>query len=68
MGSEIDADTMAADIMERISSNLHMESWVEGKTLTVMFDGEDGERRFAKLRLTKIAEKPSAADLKGEPE
>lgn len=60
--------SVAASILERISDSMSMESWAEGKTLTVMFDGEDGERLFAKLRLVNIATKPSAADMRGAPE
>ncbi|UYY77761.1 hypothetical protein [Sphingomonas sp. R1] len=54
------------EILDEISSSLGLESWFEGKTLTVMIDDE-GTTRFAKLRLTGVLDKPTAADLRGEP-
>lgn len=61
------------DILEAISNKLSdglgggWESWVEGKTLTVMMDAP-GERRFVKLRLARVTLTPSAADMRGTPE
>lgn len=63
MSRELDTEAT----LEMIGNALSLENWREGKTLTVMFD-EDGERRFAKLRLVGVKDKPSAADLRGEPE
>ena len=60
-------DFMSDDeVLDLISDRLGLESWFEGKTLTVMFH-DNGAQRFAKLRLTGIVAKPSAADLRGEP-
>jgi hypothetical protein len=56
------------DVVEFISDKLGVESWAEGKTLTVMLSDESGERRFAKLRLVRVADRPSAADMRGAPE
>lgn len=59
---------MAEDeALDLISSSIALESWFEGKTLTVMVE-DDGATRFVKLRLVNITEKPSAVDLRGEPE
>lgn len=55
-------------VLDLIGDELKMENWCEGKTLTVVFDDEDGATRFAKLRLVGIKDKPTAADLRGEPE
>lgn len=60
--------TNAEDILETISDALSIESWAEGKTLTVMLTGEDGNRQFAKLRFVNVTDKPSAADMRGTPE
>lgn len=51
------------EYLDLISDALSLESWFEGKTLTVMVEGA-----FVKLRLAGITNKPSAADLRGEPE
>lgn len=40
------------------------EAWAEGKTLSVLFK-ETGQ--IAKLRFVKLVDKPSNADLRGEP-
>lgn len=64
------ADT--EEILEAISDKLSdglgggWETWVEGKTLTVMMGGPE-DRRFVKLRMAKVASKPSAADMRGAP-
>lgn len=56
------------DVLELISDSIEgFESWAEGKTLTVMMGGPSA-RRFVKLRLVKIADKPSVADMRGAPE
>ena len=45
-----------------------LESWVEGKTLTVMYDDpNDGRRQYVKLRFVRLADFPSAADMMGAP-
>ena len=51
------------EYLDMISDALSLESWFEGKTLTVMVDGA-----FVKLRLAGVTTKPSAADLRGESE
>lgn len=57
------------EVLDFISDNLKLESWFEGRTLTAMVRDEiTGSDRFVKLRLTRITDKPSAADLRGEPE
>ncbi len=56
------------EALDRISFSLVIENWFEGKTLTVMMDDDGGVTRFAKLRLVGIVDKPSPADLRGEPE
>lgn len=67
------AEKFDEDILEAISGKLSdglgggWESWVEGKTLTVMMDVDD-ERRFVKLRLARVTLAPSAADMRGAPE
>lgn len=58
----------AEDVVEFVSDNMNVESWAEGKTLTVLLTSEDGERKFAKFRLVRVADYPSAADLRGTPE
>ena len=55
------------EALDEISSKLTLESWFEGSTLTVMVPDEEGQVRFVKLRYAGIAQKPSAADLRGEP-
>lgn len=61
------------DMLETISDMISngteksAESWVEGKTLTVILE-EEGERRFVKLRISRVTFKPSAADMRGTPE
>jgi len=40
------------------------EAWAEGKTLSILFKGTG---QIAKLRFVKLADKPSSADLRGEP-
>jgi hypothetical protein len=62
------SETDPEDILEIISDALSIESWAEGKTLTVMLTGDDGKRQFVKLRFVSVANKPSAADLRGTPE
>lgn len=57
----------ADEALDEISSKLTLESWFEGMTLTVMVEDE-GATSFVKLRLVSITDKPSAADLRGEPE
>jgi hypothetical protein len=55
------------EILDLISGSLRLESWFEGKTLTVMLKGESNEsHQFVKLRLVGVTNKPSAADLRGE--
>lgn len=55
------------EVLDEISRNLSLESWFEGKTLTVMVDDEAGVMKLVKLRLVGITDKPSSADLRGEP-
>ena len=43
-----------------------LESWFEGKTLTVMI-AESEELHLVMLRLAGFSTKPSRADLRGEP-
>ncbi len=46
-----------------------LESWFEGKTLTVMVFNEDEQRdQFIKLRFVGVTSSLTAADLRGEPE
>jgi hypothetical protein len=40
------------------------EAWAEGKTLSVLFKGTG---QIAKLRFVKLVDKPSNADLRGDP-
>lgn len=56
------------EALDLISSNLSLESWFEGKTLTVMVSDEGGTTKLIKLRLAAITDGPSSADLIGEPE
>lgn len=56
-------DVTDDEALDAISDALKLESWFEGRTLTVMLDG-----KFVKLRLVGIKDKPSAADMRGEPE
>jgi len=56
------------DVLDIISDALRLESWSEGKTLTVRLGEKSEPLRLAKLRLVRVANKPSAADLRGEPE
>lgn len=57
------------EALDAICSGLALTSWFEGKTLTVaVWDDEIQANKFVKLRLTRITDKPSAADLRGEPE
>lgn len=51
------------EYLDAICDSLSLESWFEGKTLTVMVDGA-----FVKLCLAGVTHKPSAMDLRGEPE
>lgn len=56
------------EILDTISDSLALENWFEGKTLTVMFKGDGGDpHQFVKLRLVGVTNKPTRADLKGEP-
>lgn len=50
------------EALDIISDALKLESWFEGKTLTIMVEGQ-----FVKLRLVSIKDSPSAADMRGEP-
>lgn len=61
---------MTADhALDFISENLKLESWFEGKTLTVMVFNEDEQRdQFIKLRFVGVTSSLTAADLRGEPE
>jgi hypothetical protein len=45
-------------------AGLKVEAWVEGQTMTVMFHDT---MQFAKFRLVSLRDKPSAADMRGEP-
>ena len=54
--------------LEEISDALKLESWFEGKSLTVMVPDEDGERKLVKLRFASVLDGPTATDLRGEPE
>ena len=56
------------EALDMISDALRLENWFEGKTLTVMVTTEEGATKFVKLRLAGILDKPSSADLRGEPE
>lgn len=58
----------ADEALDMVSEELNLENWFEGKTLTVMLDDEDGATKLVKLRLVSITDKPSPADLRGEPE
>lgn len=57
------------ETLDFICSNLSLECWFEGKTLTVMVRDEiTGADKFIKLRLAAITDAPTSADLIGEPE
>lgn len=57
------------EALDFICSNLPLECWFEGKTLTVMARDEiTGADKFIKLRLAGIVDRPTSTDLRGEPE
>jgi hypothetical protein len=58
---------IVSDAISDPTGNRHYESWVEGKTLTVML-GAPEKRTFLKLRFVTVLGKPSAADLRGAPD
>ena len=53
--------------LDEISNSLKLESWFEGKTLTVIVPNEGGGRKLVKLRFVSLHDKPTAVDLRGEP-
>lgn len=56
------------EILDEVSDALSLENWFEGKTLTVVLRDKSGENIYAKFRLVGTTNKPSSADLRGEPE
>jgi hypothetical protein len=57
---------IVSDAISDPTGNRNYESWVEGKTLTVML-GAPENRTFLKLRFVTVLGKPSAADMRGAP-
>ena len=61
----------AADIIgnrilgQEYEMGLKMETWVEGRTMTVMFHDT---MQFAKFRLVSLRDSPTPSDMRGEPE
>lgn len=62
MGEDLTDD----EVLDLISDKLALESWFEGKTLTVMLPDRSEGLRLAKFRLVRVTDRPTTADLRGE--